>query len=40
LVIVGFVPIPNGNLPTANFDLDSAKLTMPPRDVSTRIRLR
>src|SRR6202023_1124934 len=30
LVIVGFVPIPNGDLPTANFDLDSAKLTMPP----------
>jgi hypothetical protein len=30
LVIVGFVPIPNGDLATANFDLDSAKLTMPP----------
>jgi hypothetical protein len=30
LVIVGFVPIPNGDLATANFDLDSANLTMPP----------
>jgi hypothetical protein len=33
LVIVGFVPIPNGDLATANLDLDSAKLTMPIRDL-------